>query len=544
MNDNDSRPDKGKRRDPSETTPLLPSTSELTVPDLAQPTRRKILVRVFLVSLAVCVLAVAAFGWLVSSYAAHARRMSPDDFIRDALVLHAPFNVSISNSTSADQVLLDISFRAGIDAGSVIGLDHSLWSSIGRWAIKQLDSIFVDLSSVHITHHSNLLTSLLFQPFVIPLAANPSHSDFSWLRAISTSVRVDLPSNISLIQHFVQDSWKHRVFSVTAALDKVMVSGSSGWNKAFHTSLTRMITDVNFTGLYFCWGLGCCSCCLAPSLPGLPSPGGDLPPLLDLVTLRSFEVNVRANILSLQVVATLVDPAPLDLQLTAPSLPFVVSLPFLSSSIPIASVESGPFSLTHPNITLDITGHVLPLSTEAIGPLSMFLSNYMSALPNPIVISSPRFHGISIDATFPAPYPRPHILQNVTIHNMKIKPGNVFLASGTVFARLVLPKGIHIGLDVQRVLPDVLIFDGEVEDQYHETIFPDPLPARAFGHIKPNDWVDSDCQPEENGEEFVFTLSAKIVDVPLKVLPGREKQFSNFVSKVNVITYLSLWVSS
>ena len=122
---------------------------------------------------------------------------------------------------------------------------------------------------------------------------------------------------------------------------------------------------------------------------------------------------------------------------------------------------------------------------------------------------------------------------------MKVKPGTPFLASGTVAARVVLPKGIDIDLNVSRLLPDVLIFDGEVPDSDPGTVppptpLPDPLPEHAFGHIRPDEWLPASCKTEipGEGEGSVFAVTANIVDVPLEVLPGREKEFSDFVSKV------------
>jgi hypothetical protein len=157
---------------------------------------------------------------------------------------------------------------------------------------------------------------------------------------------------------------------------------------------------------------------------------------------------------------------------------------------------------------------------------------------------------LSAEAVFPAPNPRPNILRNVTIKDMKIKPmGSAFLASGIVRARAVLPKGVNVGLDVFRILPDVLVFDGEVPSDLHpydelsfapppETPFPDPLPKNAFGHIMPQDWLPSESVPiEPKGDESdvdgsAYAVSAKVVDVPLEVLPGRQKEFSHFVRKV------------
>ena len=118
------------------------------------------------------------------------------------------------------------------------------------------------------------------------------------------------------------------------------------------------------------------------------------------------------------------------------------------------------------------------------------------------------------------------------------------MASGTVYARVVLPKGMDVNLDVNRVLPDVLIFDGEVpllfldrrdeEDGNPAPPLPDPLPERAFARIRPDKWLDSLSKADEapSQEGSVYTVTADLVDVPLQVLPGREKAFSTFVGKV------------
>lgn len=135
---------------------------------------------------------------------------------------------------------------------------------------------------------------------------------------------------------------------------------------------------------------------------------------------------------------------------------------------------------------------------------------------------------------------------------MKIKPtGGAFLASGIVRARVVLPKGMNVGLDIFRVFPDVLVFDGDVpsgpdmerhpyeETQYSsrppEPPLPDPLPKNAFGHIRPQDWLPSQSfpiKPEDSSDGTEYAVSAIVVDAPLEVLPGRQKEFSNFVKKV------------
>ena len=103
-----------------------------------------------------------------------------------------------------------------------------------------------------------------------------------------------------------------------------------------------------------------------------------------------------------------------------------------------------------------------------------------------------------------------------------------------------------MGLDVYRVLPDVLIFDGEVPEGAlvvppPATPLPDPLPERAFGHLRPEDWLPSISGPDvsEDGEGAAYAVSAKVVDLPLEVLPGRQKEFNHFVSKVPSFFLLS-----
>jgi hypothetical protein len=222
----------------------------------------------------------------------------------------------------------------------------------------------------------------------------------------------------------------------------------------------------------------------------LPGPNAPFPSIADLITLETFGVSSEPDSISLYARATVVDPVPLSFNFTSPALPFIISLPSAgntsAASTPVASVHTKPFSLTHPNITLNIAGAALPISSSSTPILSAFITNYLRGESSPIVISSPYFPSHLIDTIFPGPNPKPKILRNVTIHDMKLVPkGTAFAASGTVYARVVLPQGMNINLDANRVLPDVLIFDGEVplmlldddgEDGDPAPPLPDPLP--------------------------------------------------------------------
>lgn len=202
--------------------------------------------------------------------------------------------------------------------------------------------------------------------------------------------------------------------------------------------------------------------------------------------------------------------------------------------------------------------------------LSSFISDYLSGLDHPIAITTPFefFAGYIAHTTFPAPHPRPEVLHNVTIENMKVHlSGTTMLASGIVHARLALPEGMDITISPSRVLPDTLIFDGQPDptstfpprpplrllktdrNNHHEeeddegdppppAPLPDPLPPRAFARVRPSGWLAAMTAPTAPRPEWgehgstALLVSASFADVPLEVLPGREREFRSFVGKV------------
>jgi hypothetical protein len=302
--------------------------------------------------------------------------------------------------------------------------------------------------------------------------------------------------------------------------------------------------------------------------------------------MDDLQIYSTDNGLSVDAHATLINLLPSGFALAAPSLPFTISLPFgpepnatINSTtpdpVPIVAITSAPFTLTNSNTNLSLTGHVLPLPHSATPALSAFLSMYLSARPAPILIASPVLPALSLPAQFPPPRVRPRILRNVTLTDMQLTPvGTRVLASGTVTACVVLPHGINPRLAVERVLPDVLVFDGAVSEHEDDadpvswigalrvdsrwtrrhTIaydddegddvppprpLPDPLPDRAFAHIRPDAWVRANSTPDDparSGDDAAdgtaVDVVARLEDVPLRVLPGRQRQFSAFVSKV------------
>ncbi|KAJ7820020.1 hypothetical protein B0H14DRAFT_3736429 [Mycena olivaceomarginata] len=578
--------DKGKRRaaeDPTERTPLLASSSS-TLDDDPPPTvvRRRLrskLTAVFLGTLVVSVLGCVAAALLAWSYASRASHISADDILDQGLVFEGPDRVDVLNITWSGGLWVNVEARVGFDAGSVIGVNSSpdgdgllkdLWKSIGRWGVRSLDRVSVNMSTIYLTSESGVvLATIEPTPVVVPLTANPP-SDSTWLTHISTPLLIRPTHNVSALIHFVREAWRDGSAAVRADVGSVEVRGGRPRGGQLEEYPPQRPLQL-------------------PPIPGIPRTD-PAPPLSELVTLQSFSVRSSSGSLVLAARATLPDPAPVSFNLTCPSLPFTISLPPPTGGdappIPIAAVSTAPFALTHPNITLHISGHVLPLplppsssaslatdaGADALPALSAFLTRYLSGLPQP--------HPRLPHHPKPGPHPPPRLPRALPAPARPAqRKGGLqrkgFTASGTVYARVVLPPGMEVGLHVGRVLPDVLVFDGEVpedadlpapflppshldEDEDESSPFPSfpvpvpsfplpgpfpglplplprprpreggdadpaPLPARAFGHIRPTDWLVG----------AAFAVTAKIVEVPLEVLPGREREeFADFVGKV------------
>ncbi|KAI0783191.1 hypothetical protein C8Q75DRAFT_468833 [Abortiporus biennis] len=561
--------DKGKARATppvfDERTSLLGSTSgSLHSEDASEsiPPRRETLcsklLSIFLVSLSFCVLVFIFIALLAYSYASRSSGIPPDELVQRALVLRGPDRIDVLNVTDHGGMWVEVGGRIGINAGELLGVNEEdedsvlrdMWKSIGRWGVHRLDRISVKLSTVTLSSaglDKTFLANVTIPPLELPLTVNPPPDD-TWLRNLTLTVFVQPSEDIPSLVRYARDSWMEGTVTVQGSVESVVVKGGrlgeTGWRKHIEMAQSHLSNKLRIP---------------IPPLPGLPQPGKNmpLPDPATLVTLQSFLITSSNSHLSIDANATVINPTPPNIHYDVPQLPFVVSLPtnITNSSvrpIPISSVTSYPFSLTHPNITLRLNGSVLPLNPSASPYLSSFLTDYISAISPPILVSTPLIPNLSLYTHFPAPYPKPQILRNVTIKDMKIKPtaGGDMLASGTVKATVVLPKGINVGLQVAKVFPDVLVFDGEVPDLVSDVTrrskersksrkppehpLPDPLPERAFAHILPEDWLDATSVPVEspNGEGTTVQVSANIVDVPLEVLPGRDKEFRNFVGKV------------
>jgi len=227
----------------------------------------------------------------------------------------------------------------------------------------------------------------------------------------------------------------------------------------------------------------------------------------------------------------------------------------------------------------------IPPTASASRQMSRFLSTYLGGHPSPVIVSIPDLN-ISLPYDFPAPRPKPKVLEDVKLSNVKfLLRGLEAIVSGSVDVIVAFPKGIHLDVLVHRVAVDVITFDGPVPElndsnrNAQNSIFPfpkvpisiprielpwpwnrhythkpsppehplpDPLPENAFARIRPEEWLNASSVPELLNEWIMIEkdlsspnddtgtrlkVHSEFRDVPVKILSGRDHVFRKFVRK-------------
>ncbi|KZT50536.1 hypothetical protein CALCODRAFT_488623 [Calocera cornea HHB12733] len=202
------------------------------------------------------------------------------------------------------------------------------------------------------------------------------------------------------------------------------------------------------------------------------------------------------------------------------------------SPLPIARVHTSPLLLppSGPRLSIALSGALLAPPPDS-PLLSAFLTAYLSGTPYPVLLTAPGPYPralpsflhpflaqVHLTYPFPGASPRPNLLESVQIKGMRILPSskpNEFLLSGTIEARISLPRAFRtLAFLAQHVQPDVLITDGP----------PRPGLDNAFARL------DAPLLPTT--QDANLTLTAPLEDVPVLILPGREKEFRAFVQKL------------
>ncbi|KAL5478543.1 hypothetical protein ACEPAI_2727 [Sanghuangporus weigelae] len=561
----------------SEATPLLGASQPLIQDDdpSASSFRRRrrlifLLTTVFFTTLGLCFLVVLILFLLTYSYSPKLSNSVRDEVLDRAVVTRGPDRVDVLNATEGS-IWVQIDMRVGLDAGTAIDVvleadkgekvdsgSTAIRRTITRWLAGRLRTVTVSADEASLFSNDRLIANMTMPTVSVPLTLD-APDDLSWLTNLSFPVLVNVTDNASDLELIAQEAWRSGVLLLSASVRHVHVyggvKGEDGWRRRLN--LTQEIVTIP-------------SRIKVPELPGLPLPGKGTPfsGLSDLVTLESFNISSTNRSVSINATASVIDPLPISLHMRVPSVPFSVSLSDANNTNETATVTTGqtePFSLTHPNITLRLSGIVPPLPRSSSPLLSSFLSSYLAGHDVPIVVGTPLLPSLKIPTFFPAPHPKPRIIRDVHIKDMRISlRGESVLASGTINAQVELPSGVNVMVDARKIWPDVLIFDGKVPSEeeltpsrasvdntqnYHDDDddndddddgrasipkdpLPSPLPKRAFARIRPNDWLPAQCSLIPDSNNSAYDVTAQVVDVPLEVLPGRDNLLRSFISKV------------
>ena len=256
---------KGKQRAevPTEHTPLLPSTStqfssytddEAHTPSLRSPSLRARLTFVFVSSLSLCITVFVILGLLAYSYAPQGSSASVDNIIKKAVVFRGPDRIDVLNVTASGDVWLAVDMRIGVDAGSVIGVKRGeedgvlvdVWKRLGRWGIRRLDRVSIDVGTANVTsmYGPTLLASVVSQPLVLPLTPDAPPDDVSWLTNVSTIFLVRQTKNTSTLVEFMDVSWRRGAIEVEVEVGRASLMGGGIKEESWRRKLHSVFLDI------------------------------------------------------------------------------------------------------------------------------------------------------------------------------------------------------------------------------------------------------------------------------------------------------------
>ncbi|KAF8311608.1 hypothetical protein DL93DRAFT_1402404 [Clavulina sp. PMI_390] len=495
------------------------------------------------------------------------------------------------------QVQLTVHADVGVDTEWVLGIDPDDDSAMayarratGRWLVSALGGLRAPASTtftISAFDGTFLLNCTTGPQLAVPVL--PNLAAFRKKRAIQMSpVTIPLtlaPShNASDLVRVAQATWLHAGLRVKITTPELTLeTARKPW---WLPNVRRTMYNLDSN--------------LALNLPhfpqGYPQPGSPLN-LDEIVDVGSYELDIREDHGHQTIEFAALANLKLPLETSSsdriihfppqlPVFPLIISLLGVadpSKTFPLAHITASPqfnYSGTFASISVPVRGTMLPISSEMIPSLSQLASDYLAARPNTVVVApfhaTPPSQEPSFPFSFPptpislpAPAKKPKILRGLTVRNMKLgasEDGEELTASGTLFASFGLPaelSGLTPRLDIRRVWPDALVYDGlpppqlrsgSAEKASVEVMvgrrpappLPKPLPAGAFARIRPTDWLNAttldtiEHQVEAEAEYvdvdqdgvLVRWVKAELDNAPLDVLPGRDKEFQAFVRKL------------
>lgn len=260
--------DKGKQRaatpEPSERTPLLPSSSSHTThqsrPHLSSPERpphqnliRKLLI-VFSATLVACVVVLVLILLFALSYSSRVSSLTAQDVLDRGLFVEGPDRIDVLNVTKEDGIWIRVDCRVGLDMGRVLRIRPDdedliwteLWKGIGRWGVRKVGRVSIELSQITVTSRSepSLNLAVMAAPKVeLPLSPDPP-SSLEWLTPMTIPINIHPTNRTKDLILFANESWMSGIIQVSTTISSIRVTGGGvhedTWRGSFGTERSNV----------------------------------------------------------------------------------------------------------------------------------------------------------------------------------------------------------------------------------------------------------------------------------------------------------------
>ena len=220
------------------------------------------LLKVFLISLLASILFLCAVVLLAWSYASRAAGLKPQDVINHHLVYEGPHKLDVLEITNDGGVWVSVQGKLGVDVCGALGINaegtdsilKAVWKGIGRQGVRSLEAVSLNLSTISVLPeldpHAPL--TLVDVPLLkVPLSVD-SPKDGSWLKEITVRALVRPTTNVSVVEHFLDEAWRNGYFAVRADADQVFVRGvlwhQKSWRTKFYGKLSNIQASLRLRG--------------------------------------------------------------------------------------------------------------------------------------------------------------------------------------------------------------------------------------------------------------------------------------------------------
>ncbi|CED82775.1 hypothetical protein [Phaffia rhodozyma] len=527
--------------------------------------------------------------------------LSDKETLQNSVVVSGPRDIKLLNVSQDGTMWFEMEIGLGVDTDRALGFNHhderGIWWERTRrtWARRAVDSI--NKVSVALTspiriqtadHHPLVTVTPDPTPLLVPLTSSlqksaESSSNLSgqqpkypkWLTTFTVRSAVSMDASPEVLLSFLKQTWNDKKVDIVARLpdDAVTIAGVGDWLGRFTITpdLVKEGMDVMNVSMPL------------PPIRNLPSP---LPEnLTDLIHMEDYVVypsNESTSRLLLDAGSTIPNVFT-DITAYFPfRFAFSAGVVLPNNELPdnvIAHVRSLPVEInpSFRRIAMNASGEIVADPKPADGSpsaLSRFIQAYLINEPYSLLLRPLRSPGVPkpiwdvVAALPPLVMPIPKmdeplkLMRSVRIEGMKINPtGKIVLATGTVKTEIFVPGvlgDVDDGLDVQGVLPEVLIFNGPVPDDDDDddddnaqafstwgadkyirsdqarTLagdrpLPDPLPKGVFGRLLPDDHLPSTSEKHPT-EPRVLIVTSPFKDAPVEILDSA--QLRSFVAKL------------